>query len=259
MDRTVLEAWIAEGLSLEEMGRRAGRHPSTVSYWLRKHGLEAVGADVHSARGALDREELAMYLRAGFTIRDMAEATDRSTTALRHWLRRYGLQTYRSELRAASDAARADGLSRPTLRCDTHGLTVFGQRGDDPAYRCLRCRSEAVTRRRRRVKAKLVEEAGGRCVVCAYDRHLGALQFHHLDPGEKRFTIATIGVSLSLERARREVGKCILLCANCHAEVEGGLISIAPSADKVAVDRDGRFCGQDGRSGVAQLGRAFDC
>ncbi len=28
----------------------------------------------------------------------------------------------------------------------------------------------------------------------------------------------------SLSAARREARKCILLCANCHAEVEGGLI-----------------------------------
>src|SRR5262245_57676734 len=102
------------------MGRRADRHPSTVSYWLRKHGLTAVGATVHAPRGALDREELATYLRAGFSIRDMAEATNRSITGVRHWLRRYGLQTYRSELRVAANAARAEGLAAPVLRCDKH-------------------------------------------------------------------------------------------------------------------------------------------
>ena len=45
MERAVLEDWIGDGLSLDEMGRRAGRHPSTVSYWMRKHGLVAVGAE----------------------------------------------------------------------------------------------------------------------------------------------------------------------------------------------------------------------
>jgi hypothetical protein len=243
----VLEGWIDEGLSLEEMGRRSGRHPSTVSYWLCKHGLKAVHFDTHIARGALDRDELATYLRAGFSIRDMAEATNRSITTVRHWLRRYGLQTYRSELRVASNQARSDGLTTPTLRCDTHGWTRFAQRGADPTYRCLRCRSEAVTRRRRRVKARLVEEAGGACIACGYARHIGALQFHHVDPTEKRFAIASVGSALSLDRARAEVSKCVLLCANCHAEVEGGLISLASAADTVAVRR-----GNAGSSGVAQ-------
>jgi IS30 family transposase len=140
MDREQLQRWLAEGLSLEEMGERAGRHPSTVSYWLRKHGLSANGAVVHGARGALDRDELAMYLRAGFSTTHMAIATGRSVTTVRHWLRRYGLQTYRSELRAASNRARAAGETAPTLRCDRHGWTRFSRRGAGNTYRCLRCR-----------------------------------------------------------------------------------------------------------------------
>ena len=28
----------------------------------------------------------------------------------------------------------------------------------------------------------------------------------------------------SLERLREEAGKCVLLCANCHAEVESGFV-----------------------------------
>jgi hypothetical protein len=88
------------------------------------------------------------------------------------------------------------------------------------------------------VKAQLVAEAGGGCALCGYDRHLGALQFHHVDPSQKRFAIASVGTALSLERARAEVAKCILLCANCHAEVEGGLIETASRADKVADRRE---------------------
>jgi 5-methylcytosine-specific restriction endonuclease McrA len=76
------------------------------------------------------------------------------------------------------------------------------------------------------MKAQLVDEAGGCCALCGYDRHLGALQFHHIDPTTKHFAIAHTGTTISLERARSETSKCVLLCANCHAEVEGGLISV---------------------------------
>jgi hypothetical protein len=34
------------------------------------------------------------------------------------------------------------------------------------------------------------------------------------------------GVTRSLERARHEAKKCILLCGNCHAEVEAGLRTV---------------------------------
>ncbi|MDQ5807349.1 MAG: helix-turn-helix domain-containing protein [Actinomycetota bacterium] len=32
MDREVLQTWLEKGLSIEAIGGRVGRHPSTVSY-----------------------------------------------------------------------------------------------------------------------------------------------------------------------------------------------------------------------------------
>jgi ferredoxin len=37
------------------------------------------------------------------------------------------------------------------------------------------------------------------------------------------------GVSRSLAVARTEMAKCALLCANCHAEVESGLVTLPPA------------------------------
>jgi 5-methylcytosine-specific restriction endonuclease McrA len=85
---------------------------------------------------------------------------------------------------------------------------------------------DAVNARRRRVKAALVAEAGGACLLCGYDRCLAALHFHHLDPTQKAFTLAHTGVALSMARARTEAAKCVLLCSNCHAEVEAGMIDL---------------------------------
>jgi hypothetical protein len=117
-------------------------------------------------------------------------------------------------------------------------------RKSDGGFRCRRCRSDAVLKRRRHVKAVLVEEAGGRCSLCGYDRSSAALQFHHLkvgsrpivlgrggqvplsEPTAKEFTIAHRGVTRSLEAARAEARKCVLLCANCHAEVEVGVATL---------------------------------
>jgi hypothetical protein len=53
-------------------------------------------------------------------------------------------------------------------------------------------------------------------------RSLAALQFHHVDRATKRFALAGEGVTRGIARAREEARKCILLCANCHAEVEAG-------------------------------------
>jgi hypothetical protein len=90
---------------------------------------------------------------------------------------------------------------RPGI-CSTHGEVEFVQRGDTGTWRCVPCRAEAVTARRKRVKAILVAEAGGRCVACGYDRCMAALQFHHLRPEEKQFSLGRQGVARSLEKAR---------------------------------------------------------
>lgn len=68
-----------------------------------------------------------------------------------------------------------------------------------------------------KVKKKLVEYKGGKCERCGYDRCIDSLEFHHLDPNEKDFTIG--GKSFSFERLRIESDKCILICSNCHKEI----------------------------------------
>jgi 5-methylcytosine-specific restriction endonuclease McrA len=83
-----------------------------------------------------------------------------------------------------------------------------------------------VSRRRRKIKEILVEEAGGKCVICGYARHSAALQFHHVDPASKSFGLGVRGITRSIDRLREEAAKCVLLCANCHAELEAGAVEL---------------------------------
>ena len=53
-----------------------------------------------------------------------------------------------------------------------------------------------------------------------------ALHFHHLDPTSKRLELNAKGVSPSLDTLRMEARKCVLLCSNCHAEVEDGKAAV---------------------------------
>lgn len=206
---------------MAEIGRRFDLHESTVGYWMEKHGLRAVNHDKHVARGGLAREQLVPLVEQGVSIAEIAKAVGRSKATVRHWLREYGLTTRRAEWRHTSIAM---GDMQPNVvqrECSQHGLTDFKRRSPS-GYRCLKCRSDAVVRRRRKVKRMLVEEAGGACVGCGYSRCIAALEFHHLIPSEKSFSLSHRGVARSLEKARAEASKCALLCANCHAEVEAG-------------------------------------
>lgn len=233
MDRVHLEELLADGLSLAEIGRRVGRHEATVGYWVGKHGLSAVNRARHLPRGGIPRERLQPLADSGMSIAEIASELGRSRTTVRHWLKRYGLKT-RGALARRTDAraleAREQGLVVTQMSCRRHGETAFilDRRG---YYRCKRCRSESVARRRRRVKELLVSEAGGACCVCGYSRHARGLHFHHVDPALKRLEINARGAGIALERLRQEAGKCVLLCANCHAEVEAGLITL-PSPNR---------------------------
>src|SRR3954451_3737843 len=108
LDREALEAMLAEGCSLEEIGRRVGRHPSTISYWLRKYGLQAVGAARHTPRGAIEKGRLAELVSQNLSVRDIALQLDRSYNTIRYWLEQYGLETTTVARRAEEKLARSE-------------------------------------------------------------------------------------------------------------------------------------------------------
>jgi hypothetical protein len=172
-----------------------------------------------SPRGAPDRDELARLAAEGLTLREMATSLDRSVATVRYWLERWEIR--RTDLRRRRDYDPGNAPRETLRRCTRHGITMFVLEGRG-SYRCKLCRQEGVTIWRRKVKARLVAEAGGRCAICGYDRCQAALQFHHREPGTKSFALSHQGLTRSIAKAREEASKCVLLCANCHAEIEAG-------------------------------------
>jgi hypothetical protein len=104
--------------------------------------------------------------------------------------------------------------------CKYHGQTEHILEKCRNAYRCKKCRSNNVSKRRKSIKEKLVKLFGGECKICGYKKYIGALEFHHLDPENKKFSLGCSGLTRSFEKALEEAKKCILVCANCHRELE---------------------------------------
>jgi transposase len=226
MEAPWLEAQLAAGRSIEAIAREVGKSASTVAYWVNKHGLTSHHADRHRARGGLTREQLEPLVESGRSIREIAADLGVSAGMVRHWLRKHDLRT-----RPRRYSLRGDPKPPAIVReCPLHGWTTYVRVGDR-RYRCGRCNVESVATRRRRIKEILVAEAGGRCLICGFAKYVGALHFHHVDPTSKAFAVSRDGVTRSLRRAREEAGKCVLLCANCHAMVEAGLLDLAAPAD----------------------------
>lgn len=77
---------------------------------------------------------------------------------------------------------------------------------------------QAVTDFRKRRKEDLIKVLGSCCCLCGYDKCIGALEFHHIEPENKQYTLST-GNCHKIEDDLKETKKCILVCANCHREI----------------------------------------
>ena len=70
----------------------------------------------------------------------------------------------------------------------------------------------------------MVEYKGGSCNLCGYSKCLNALDFHHLNPKEKDFSISN--TNRSFEKMKSEIDKCIMVCSNCHREIHAGMVNL---------------------------------
>ena len=109
--------------------------------------------------------------------------------------------------------------------CKIHGMTEHSIRKDSGTLRCKKCIVDSVQKRRKELKLKAILYKGGKCERCNYSKCYDALDFHHLDPNTKEFGISKVSTP-SWDRLKKEVDKCILLCANCHREEHAKLNKI---------------------------------
>lgn len=85
-----------------------------------------------------------------------------------------------------------------------------------------KCSSCTTTLARKNKKQKCIDYLGGCCELCGYKKCNKALHFHHINPNTKKF-----GISANYDKSwtdlQNELDKCLLVCANCHAEIEDKL------------------------------------
>jgi len=109
------------------------------------------------------------------------------------------------------------------VSCEDCGRTYTPNRAK--GHRNKTCNSCLVARRRRLREEEIYKYKGNCCSICGYSRAKQALHFHHLIPKEKDFQISG-NWGMSWEKVQKELDKCILVCANCHAEIHEGLLKL---------------------------------
>lgn len=78
-------------------------------------------------------------------------------------------------------------------------------------------KAKAVSRRYREVNRAIIRDAKSQpCADCGVQYPYYVMQFDHL--GDKEFNVGNVGPTGSRLRLLKEIEKCDVVCANCHAE-----------------------------------------
>lgn len=82
-------------------------------------------------------------------------------------------------------------IEKQIKKCPIHGETEFALyvSGKKKQWKCKKCDSEASTLNSQLYKLKAIKYKGGKCEICGYNKNTAALEFHHIDPTQKDFTI----------------------------------------------------------------------
>jgi len=107
------------------------------------------------------------------------------------------------------------------LICNRHGIS--NHRLSGKRWKCKKCDYLYTRKYLQNLKLKAIKYGGGECEICGYDKCWRALNFHHIDPSKKEFNIFASRpehkIVRNWEKLKKEIDKCMLVCANCHTEI----------------------------------------
>ena len=166
----------------------------------------------------MEPNKLKELVELGLSQRGIAEQLNTSQTNIRYWLKKHNLTTFKPIVNTREC---------PCCKNNLPLNAFYARRGKDgSSVYCKECTSNQTLKRQRELKEQAIQYKGGKCSVCDYNKYQGALEFHHLDPSKKDFSISQVRNTSFNDKIKAELDKCVLLCANCHREVHAGLIEL---------------------------------
>lgn len=171
----------------------------------------------------MEKNQLQSLIDLGYSTYKIAAALNVAQTTIRYWLKKYELVTNNSK---KSPVVR-NTLAKCCPKCKTLKLysEFYNKRsGAGSSTYCKPCSNEQAITRQRAFKQNCVTYKGGSCQICGYNKTNNALEFHHLDPLEKDYTVSKKKLYSFDENIKKELDKCILVCANCHREIHAGIV-----------------------------------
>lgn len=228
MNTSEYQILIDRGLTTVQMGKEINLSKSQVKRQLQKLGLHTQHWNPHTP---INKEQLEEKVNRGLSSYAIAKEFNRSQTAIRYWLEKYNLKT--NCIRMNSVTITPEGKFKVCKQCGqnlelTSSNFYIQLNGKFHAW-CKKCNNTITLNRQRKLKLDAIAYKGGKCELCGYNKYVGAMDFHHIDPNKKYFTISNYH-TYSWERIQNELDKCIILCRNCHAEVHWKMVGVSGNA-----------------------------
>ena len=141
--------------------------------------------------------------------RKITKELDCSQSTVKYWLQKYNLKT------------------KPIIKQRSYKCNKCNNKGIDNFYPnirglCIKCHNIRRSILNRSNKEKAIAIKGGKCEKCGYCASNSALEFHHKNPKEKDPNYRLFK-NRNFNIYKKEIEKCILVCANCHREIHDQL------------------------------------
>lgn len=172
----------------------------------------------------MEKETLSKYLNDGYSFNKISKLNNVSIGTIKYWAKKYDLKSKFDKFNH-----KEYGDKKYCSSCDQYRLIgeFYKRRNKEHSYPyCKKCTKEKSNKKHQNFKEKMILYKGGQCVSCSYNKCQDALEFHHLNPNEKDFTVAQYKGSILNNTIKKELDKCILVCSNCHREIHAGLLKI---------------------------------
>lgn len=169
----------------------------------------------------MDKQDLLELLDTNLTYQQIAEKLGYKTsqTTVRY-IKKYGITPNRKPGKTLSIV---NGKKQCKTCSQVLSIDLFGKTSkNNPKSSCKNCETKIAKQARKVGKQLAVDYKGGKCEICKYSKCIASLEFHHLDPLTKENNVSRLLTSTAhrlTDRAKQELDKCILVCANCHGEL----------------------------------------
>ena len=167
----------------------------------------------------MDKKLIESYINSGLSFNQISKISGKSLTAIRYWAKKHKLKSKFNTFRNKTIEEYGEFRFCPRCQKQVPTINFYSRRGkSNSSVYCKPCTNNQTVERQRKLKVKCVEYKGGKCERCGYNKCIGALEFHHINPKEKDFNISHLKSYAFNEVVKEELNKCLLLCACCHRE-----------------------------------------